>query len=110
MKKDSTKHSHFKPQSKSLKFDKSAFISYKTGSISTEYTLSKNLGSGSFGTVRSAIHKNTKPTRAVKILRKTDQDEEKLFLEVNILSKLSHPNIMQIYEFYDDSTNFYIVS
>ena len=110
MKKDSTKQHHTKPQSKTLKFDKSAFISYKTGSISKEYTLGKTLGSGSFGTVRSAIHKSTKQTRAVKILRKTEQDEEKLFLEVNILSKLSYPNIMQIYEFYDDSTNFYIVS
>jgi hypothetical protein len=48
------KHSHTKPQSKSLKFDKSAFISYKTGSISKEYTIGKTLGSGSFGTVRSA--------------------------------------------------------
>jgi len=93
-----------------LKFDKSSFISYKTGSIIKDYTLGKTLGSGAFGTVRAAIHKETKQNRAVKILKKSEQDEEKLFLEVNILSKLSHPNIMQIYEFYDDNTNFYIVS
>jgi len=43
-------------------------------------------------------------------LKKSEQDEEKLFLEVDILARLSHPNIMQIYEFYDDNTNFYIVS
>jgi serine/threonine protein kinase len=31
-------------------------------------------------------------------------------LEVNILSKLTHPNIMHIYEFYEDKANYYIVS
>ena len=97
-------------QKENIKIDKASFISYKTNNISKDYTLGKTLGSGAFGTVRAAIHKETKQNRAVKILKKSEQDEEKLFLEVNILSKLSHPNIMQIYEFYDDNTNFYIVS
>jgi len=95
---------------KALKFDKSAFVSYKNTPITKEYTLGKTLGAGAFGTVRSAVHKATKQNRAIKILKKSEQDEEKLFLEVNILSKLSHPNIMHIYEFYDDNSNFYIVS
>lgn len=86
-------------EKKDLKFDKSNFVTYKTGNITKEYILGKTLGTGAFGTVRSAVHKATKQTRAVKILKKSEQDEEKLFLEVNILSKLSHPNIMQIYEF-----------
>jgi calcium-dependent protein kinase len=96
--------------SKQIVINKSNFISYKTGSITKEYTFGKSLGSGSFGTVRLATHKLTGQTRAVKILKKSEQDEEKLFLEVDILSKLSHPNIMLIYEFFDDNTNFYIVS
>ncbi len=94
----------------SLKINKANFIAYKTGSITKDYTFGKNLGSGSFGTVRQAVHRGTNQIRAVKILKKSEQDEEKLFLEVDILAKLSHPNIMQIYEFYDDSTNFYIIS
>jgi calcium-dependent protein kinase len=93
-----------------IKINKSTFIAYKTGSITRDYTFGKSLGSGSFGTVRQAVHKQTGQNRAVKILKKSEQDEEKLFLEVDILAKLSHPNIMQIYEFYDDSSNFYIVS
>jgi calcium-dependent protein kinase len=95
---------------KNLIINKSNFISYKTGSITKDYTFGKSLGSGSFGTVRQAVHKQTGQLRAVKILKKSEQDEEKLFLEVDILAKLSHPNIMQIYEFYDDNTNFYIIS
>ena len=93
-----------------IKFDKSNFIAYRTESITKDYILGKTLGTGAFGTVRSAIHKPTKQARAVKILKKSEQDEEQLFLEVNILAKLSHPNIMQIYEFFDDNVNFYIVS
>lgn len=97
-------------QFKDLTVKKSNFIAYKKGSISKEYTFGKSLGSGSFGTVREAYHKQTGNARAVKILKKSEQDEEKLFLEVDILARLSHPNIMQIYEFYDDTSNFYIVS
>lgn len=97
-------------QFKDLTINKSNFISYKKGSISKEYKFGKTLGSGSFGTVREAFHKVTGNQRAVKILKKSDQDEEKLFLEVDILARLSHPNIMQIFEFFDDNSNFYIVS
>ena len=93
-----------------IKIDKASFISYKTNNISKDYTLGKTLGQGSFGTVRKAIHKATKQERAIKILKKSGQDEEKFFLEVNILSKLTHPNIMHIYEFYEDKANYYIVS
>jgi len=93
-----------------LKIDKSSFVLYKTSAIIKEYTFGKTLGEGAFGTVRKAIHKVTKQERAIKILKKSHQDEEKLFLEVKILSQLNHPNIMQIHEFYDDKANFYIVS
>jgi calcium-dependent protein kinase len=93
-----------------MTISKQNFIAYKKGLITNDYTLSTPLGSGSFGTVRKAVHKLTGQPRAIKILKKADQDENKFFLEVEILAKLSHPNIMQIFEFYDDSKNFYIVS
>jgi len=93
-----------------LKINVSSFVSYKKGMITKDYTMGKPLGSGSFGTVRIATHKQTDQKRAIKVIKKSEQDEEKFFLEVDILSKLSHPNIMQIYEFYDDAKHFYIVS
>jgi calcium-dependent protein kinase len=100
-----------KKKDDNLKISKANFVSYKKNmNITAEYTIGQNLGSGSFGTVRRAVHKKSNQTRAIKILKKSEQDQEKLFLEVDILSKLSHPNIMQIYEFYDDAINFYIVS
>ena len=50
-------------EKKDLKFDKSNFVVYKTGNITKEYILGKTLGTGAFGTVRSAAHKATKQTR-----------------------------------------------
>ena len=93
-----------------LKLDKSTFVCYKTTKINEEYLFGETLGQGAFGTVRKAIHKVTGQERAVKILKKRQQDERQFFLEVNILSKLAHPNIMEIYEFFEDKANFYIVS
>lgn len=93
-----------------LKVDQSLFVSYKKGIITKDYTMGKPLGSGSFGTVRIATHKATDQKRAIKIIKKSEQDEDKFFLEVDILTKLMHPNIMRIYEFYDDAKHFYIVS
>lgn len=68
-----------KEKSKDIKIDKASFISYKTNNISKDYTLGKTLGQGSFGTVRKAVHKATKQERAIKILKKSAQDEEKFF-------------------------------
>jgi len=93
-----------------LKINYSQFVSYKKGMITKDYTMGQPLGSGSFGTVRIATHKQTNQKRAIKVIKKQDQDEQKFFLEVEILSKLSHPNIMQIYEFYSDAKHYYIVS
>ena len=93
-----------------LKFDKSTFVCYKTSKLTDDYKIGETLGEGAFGQVRKVTHKATNQKRAIKILKKRQQDERKLFLEVSILSKLTHPNIMEIYEFYDDKANFYIVS
>ena len=51
----------------------------------------------------------TKQTYAYKIIKKANQDMKTLNDEVEILTKLSHPNIMQIFEVYNDKTNFYII-
>ena len=89
---------------------KENLISRKTTNISKEYTFGKVIGTGTFGQVRLAKHKPTKQTRAVKIMQKSKVDLKILMNEINILAKLSHPNIMQVYEVYDDNTNVYIVS
>ena len=97
-------------ESADILIHKENIISHKTSNISKEYTFGKTIGTGSFGQVRLAIHKATKQTRAIKIIQKSKVDTKVLFNEINVLSKLSHPNIMQIYEIFYDNTNIYIVS
>jgi len=94
----------------SIVIEKENLISHKKGKISKEYTLGKVIGKGAFGQVRLAIHKATKQKRAIKIMKKAEVNMQNLLDEISILSKLSHPNIMQIFEIFEDNINIYIVS
>jgi calcium-dependent protein kinase len=49
----------------------------------------------------------------MKIIRKEDVSKEyvtSLLNEIDILKKLDHPNIVKIYEFYEDKYNFYLIT
>lgn len=93
-----------------IKVKKEDFIKHKKTKISKEYAMGKTLGEGAFGQVRLAVHKATKQKRAVKILKKTKENVKEIMEEVHILSQLTHPNIMQIFEIFEDNANYYIVS
>ena len=94
-----------------MNVNKGTFIQYKKGQIETDYTIGEIMGSGAFATVRKVIHKETQNARALKIIKKNPkQDSSRMYLEVDILKKLIHPNIMQIFEFYEDKKNFYIIT
>jgi len=94
-----------------MNVNKGTFIQYKKGQIEADYTIGEIMGSGAFATVRKVTHKDTGNTRALKIIKKNPkQDSSRMYLEVDILKKLIHPNIMQIFEFYEDKKNFYIIT
>jgi calcium-dependent protein kinase len=60
---------------------------------------------GAFGKVLKCIHKITKEVRAVKVLNKTKMDEKektRLKYEIDILKNLDHPNIVRLYEIFED--------
>lgn len=47
---------------------------------------------------------------AIKVLKKQYlESEAQLINEIEILKKLDHPNILKIFEYYQDSRNYYIV-
>ena len=70
---------------------------------------------GAFGEVRECTLKGTNEIRAVKIL-KTHAMEEKEYVrlkyEVEILKKLDHPNIVNLYETFNDEKNhkYYLIT
>ena len=72
----------------------------------------EDLGSGSYGTVKKvSLIEAPEVIRAMKIIPKSNVLEgNNLLDEINILKKLEHPNIMKVYEYFDDSINIYIVT
>jgi calcium-dependent protein kinase len=81
--------------------------------INQNYFMTQNLlGRGSFGEVREAKHLPTNQMRAVKIIVKKRfslQLRKKLMKEITILKSLDHPNIVKIYEYFQDNECIYIV-
>ena len=92
----------------------STFVRKTNENIKTIYTFLEKLGSGAFGTVYKIKHKTLGHIRAVKVLSKDALKQyscDKTFLhEIEILSKLDHPNIIKIFDYYTDKNNFYVVN
>lgn len=71
------------------------------------------LGEGAFGEVRLCTHRETKEKRAVKVLKKENMDKQEqatMLNEINTLRSLDHPNIVKIFEYFEDEKRFYIVT
>ena len=59
------------------------------------------LGKGNFAIVRLGIHRLTKTSVAVKIVEKSDLDEEnlqKISREIEIMRHLNHPSIIRLFQ------------
>ena len=84
----------------------------KTTDIESDYKYLEILGTGSFGEVKKARHILTNELRAIKILYKkefTKKEREEILIEVQIMAFLDHPNVINIYEFYENKNYLYIV-
>ncbi|CAD8108658.1 unnamed protein product [Paramecium primaurelia] len=109
----SRKQSMVSVGSVSVKFGVELFVNLKKQSITKVYTLGQVLGQGAFGKVWKVTHKTTGLIRAMKQIRKQElikEDEQKLFSEMNLLKNLQHPNIVKLYELYQDSNNYYLIT
>ena len=85
----------------------------KISQIKERYRIDQILGEGAFGTVRKAFHLQAKLDCAIKFIRKKDikseNQKKNLQNEMELLEKLNHPGIMQIYELLHDDVNYYVV-
>lgn len=102
------------PRSKAHKGDaisRSQFILNKSGKIDDLYKLeSKQLGEGTYGTVKMGVQKKSGAKRAVKIMSKAHLKTLTRFRqEVTIMKAMDHPNIIKLYETFEDSSNMYLV-
>lgn len=77
------------------------------------YELGKVLGKGHFATVRQAKDKATNEEVAIKTMIKkklTKQDIQGMIQEIDILQKLSHPNVIRFYGHYETDNYHHIVT
>lgn len=68
------------------------------------------LGRGAFGSVHSAKHRLTGETVAVKVVQKhKDMDLFSIQQEVQFMKVADHPNIIRLYETFENDSNIYFV-
>lgn len=89
-------------------------ITKNESTVEENYKTISKLGKGSFGRVYKVLHLSTGIVRAMKVIRKDNvklQDNNTSFLrEIEILMSLEHPNIIKIFEYYEDDINFCIIT
>jgi calcium-dependent protein kinase len=89
------------------------FVQKSAGTLRDIYKIGHVLGEGAFGEVRLCTHRDTKEKRAVKVLKKENMDkneQQTMLNEINTLRSLDHPNIVKIFEYFEDEKRFYIVT
>ena len=95
-----------------IKVDPGLFVTPNERSFQEVYIIGKIMTTGHYGEIRRVVHRNTKEERAVKVFRKdltTLQANEKLKKEIEILKQVNHPNIIRIYEFFEEEKRLFVV-
>ena len=80
--------------------------------LSDIYDIKEKLGSGKFGLIKLGINKKTNKKVAIKIMSKSNMANDDLELvrtEIEILKICQHPNIIQLYDVFENINYFYII-
>ena len=81
-------------------------------SLFDKYEVRQKIGKGKFGLVKCGINKETKQQVAIKIMAKKNMDKSDLELakvEIDILKIGQHPNIIKLYDIYENENYIYII-
>ncbi|KAG9328411.1 hypothetical protein JZ751_014039, partial [Albula glossodonta] len=77
------------------------------------YEIERTIGKGNFAVVKLATHIITKAKVAIKMVDKTQLDDEnlkKIFREVQIMKMLRHPHIIRLYQVMETERMIYLVT
>ncbi|CAD7971967.1 unnamed protein product [Amoebophrya sp. A120] len=108
-----------KPQKQVGQFAAGDFVGESKGKIHDFYEFEeKKLGQGTYGSVTKGVHKSTKQIRAVKCIPKSTMKGKKkgndgemlnrVKQEVDLMKNCDHPNIVKLFETFEDSRNIYL--
>ncbi len=89
-----------------INVSKHYFVKISKEPLSKKYVIVSDLGHGSFGQVKKVRHNQLNEIRAMKITSKKTSTSK---VEIDILRKISHPNITNIFEIFEDSKKYYIM-
>jgi calcium-dependent protein kinase len=91
--------------------NKELFIKERAGDITDFYHFSeKPIGQGAFGEVYKGTEKKTNEIMAIKKISKVNiKNPQRFFNEVIALKTLDHPNVIKLYESFEDDTDVYLV-
>ena len=76
------------------------------------YEFKKIIGEGNFAKVKLSIFKPTNEEYAIKIINKNKLKEKMkntTFREIEIIQKLKHPNIINVFQVIEDEENYYLI-
>ena len=91
-------------------FNKENFVGKKDGLLTEYYEEIRKLGKGSYGKVYEVKNKTTGEIRACKQLSKSNLSNLKKFeKEIELLIKTDHPNIIKLYEVFEDDRFIYLI-
>jgi len=80
--------------------------------LGKNYHIIEQVGQGGFGTVFRAKNVLADEERAVKQVLKTGlpDDMKYVYTELEAMVKLDHPNVVKLYEFYEDDRMMYLIT
>ena len=87
-------------------------LAVQNKSLFDKYEVRQKIGKGKFGLVKSGINKETHKQVAIKIMAKKNMDKSDLELakvEIDILKISQHPNIIKLYDIYENENYIYII-
>ena len=91
-------------------FNKEEFVRKAEGNLTDKYEIIREIGSGGFSKCLLVKNKMTKANYACKELQKKSvSDYDGLMREVNLMIKLDHPNIIKLYEYYENDKSIYLI-
>merc|ERR1719502_128779 len=67
------------------------------------------IGVGGCGTMYKVTHQDSREIRACKTVRKSQMNAESVHQEIQIMTTLNHPNIVKVFETFEDNKSIHII-